>query len=613
MISRRNYFAITIVMLVIFFMFQSTGVVTELWNDYEVNSYAKDRNGLPGKSEAYSINEAGTGGIQDGARDFLVYIGGEKMGEAVEVWASYTKKNMESYTSLEEHEDTAWKEDNRVPCMVVIDSDYIKWEERKELVSLESYLEAGSDVVFCNMPDPSIIKRSRTIRRLFGIQHVKEERTTVDGVHLYNGFLLGGEGVYLTSDKKEQKKRQDLDLTLPWYELETGTEVYMKGVMEGEDIESEEYPVIIWKKNYRGACVMTVNGRYMEDFGGIGLLSAMTAQMEFYTLYPIVNAQSLIVADYPILAQENEEQLMNIYSRDMRGVGRDILWPGIMTVYRSNRMGLSCMMAPQMDYEDGLQPDEKQLQYYMKNLNKEDTELGLSGIRISNTPLTEKLREDCKFIHRTLPDYEFSSFYAGNLHEEEIESALDEKAMSSIRTIVTEDRSDDEIIGYLSEYVTRQKVLSDGFTHTYRDDLRIRCIETMLGYTNIVLDVTDAVYPKDEGDSWEKLEEDLAWNIQNYWKGFRGFQGTTVSESDEHIRRFLALDYSQKREENNIYLQLSDMPQEPVWFILRTHDENIAHMEGGSFTKLEEDAFLLELEKAEAVITVKTTVPSYEY
>lgn len=611
MISRRNYFAITIVMFVILFMFQSTGVITELWNDYEVNSYSKDPKELSGKNEAYySVNGAKSDGISDDLRDFIVYIGGEKMEEAVAVWASYTKRNLQSYPSLQECENGEWKKEQRIPSMLVIDSEHVSWEEQRELKYLEGYLEAGSDLVFCNMPDPSVVRKSRRIRRLFGIQNVKAERSKVDGVHMYDGFLIGGEAVYLTTDKKEMKKRQDMDLILPWYELEAGTEVYMKGIMEDEDIESEEYPVIIWKKNYRDACVMTINGKYMEEFGGIGLLSAMVAQMELYDLYPVVNAQNLIAADYPVLAPENEEQLMKIYSRDMQGVARDVLWPGIMTVYQGNKMGFSCMMAPQLDYEDDLLPDDKQLHYYMKNLNKENTEVGLSGLNISDTDLKKKLGADYDFIQRSIPEYQFASFYAGSLPEKEIEAVLSENVLSSVRTVIAEDRNDNEIVGYLSEYVTKQKVLSDGFTHTYRDDLRIRCVETMLGYTNILLDVAGVVYPKDNEDGWEKLAEDLNWNIQNYWKGFQGFQGTTVSESDEHIRRFLKLDYGHQREKNKIFLHLANT-QEPVWFLLRTHNETIGHMEGGSFTEMEEDIFLLELDEAEATITMESTVLHY--
>ena len=611
MVSRRNYFAITIVMFIIFFLFLSTGVITEKWNDYEVNSYSEDIKELPAGSGAYSANGDTAEGISGQMRDFIVYIGGEKMEGAVEVWASYTKKGMESYTSLSQCRDADWKEENRIPDMLVIDPDHIRWEEEKDLEYLETYLDTGSDVVFSSMPDVSVIKKSPRIRKLFGIKKVKTESTKVKGIHLYSGFLLGGEAVYMTSDKKEEKKRQDMELTLPWYELEAGTEVYMKGLMKEDGTESEEASIVIWKKNYRGSCLMAVNGSYMEDFGGIGLLSAMTAQMELYDLYPVVNAQSMIAANFPIMSQENEDKEEEIYSRNMQGVGRDILWQGIMSAYRRGRMGLSCMMAPQLDYGDDLQPEQKQLHYYMKNLNKEDSEVGLSGISLSDTPLKEKLKADYDFIHQTLPDYQVASFYAGSLSESEIKAVMDEKAMSSVRTVITEDRKDNEIVGYLSEHVTEQKVLSDGFTHTYRDDLRIRCVETMLAYTNTLVDVTRAIYPEDENDSWEKLSEDLGWNIQNYWKEFYGFQGRTVSESDVCIRKFLALDYSQEREEQKISLKLSDTDG-PVWFILRTHNEVIEKMEGGTFTRLEPDAFLLEIEEPEAVMTMKSTVSTYE-
>ena len=100
MISRRNYFAVTIVMFIIFFMFLSTGVITEVWNDYETNSYSEDNGELPGKSQVYTVNRDINsdirGDIQGHSRDYIVYVGGKEMEEAVEVWASYTKKNMAS-------------------------------------------------------------------------------------------------------------------------------------------------------------------------------------------------------------------------------------------------------------------------------------------------------------------------------------------------------------------------------------------------------------------------------------------------------------------------------------------------------------------------------------
>lgn len=69
MVSRRNYLAITAVMLVVFFLFQFTNVALESWNDYKNNSYAVDRESLPPESGAYT---AGTEGKADLDRKSVV-------------------------------------------------------------------------------------------------------------------------------------------------------------------------------------------------------------------------------------------------------------------------------------------------------------------------------------------------------------------------------------------------------------------------------------------------------------------------------------------------------------------------------------------------------------
>lgn len=42
MVSRRNYFSITVIMCIIFFLFQFTNAAKEHWNEYGVNDYAKE-------------------------------------------------------------------------------------------------------------------------------------------------------------------------------------------------------------------------------------------------------------------------------------------------------------------------------------------------------------------------------------------------------------------------------------------------------------------------------------------------------------------------------------------------------------------------------------------
>ena len=144
----------------------------------------------------------------------------------------------------------------------------------------------------------------------------------------------------------------------------------------------------------------------------------------------------------------------------------------------------------------------------------------------------------------------------------------------------------------------------DGLEDSVRHDFRIRCLETALGYTSVLVDLKHIVYPEDERDEWAYASNTVRRNLQDYRFGEYGFDMTTVSECDERIRAFLALDYKEHREFNTIYLERNDVGG-PVWFVLRTDREEIESMEGGSFNKLEDDAYLVMAEREKVEITLK--------
>ena len=62
------------------------------------------------------------------------------------------------------------------------------------------------------------------------------------------------------------------------------------------------------------------------------------------------------------------------------------------------------------------------------------------------------------------------------------------------------------------------------------------------------------------------------------------------------------LDYSQSREDNEITLKTSEPGS---WFVLRLHDEEIDEVEGGTETKLEDNAYLIYAEVTTVKIQVK--------
>lgn len=598
MVSLRNYFTITAIMVVVFFMFLFTNVVLEGWKGYEENAYAEDRESLTSQVSAYEAGQD-TKSVLGNSRERIAYIGSadSALGKVVQNWVNYTKRELDVYGTVGECAAAGG-----APELLMIDAEHVDWSQASVCGQLEKCAQQGIDLVFCNLPEASVVKENRKLMQLLGIEGIREEQTTVEGIHLYKGFLLGDEIVYRSANEEEFEKKQDMELTFPWYELSEDATVYMCGLPDEElKVKVEERPPVIWRMSSSDAQVFAVNGDYMQDVAGLGILAAMSAKTgEGYALYPIVNAQNMVILNCPAMAPEYGDAMEARYGQSMTEMFRNIVWPSIVSVYRRSTLGLSCMVTPQYDYEDDNFPSQTELEFYMKRLKEQGAEAGLSGESLSNTPISQKLDEDERFINQLLPDYQFSSFYAGTLTSLELDRVLEGDMLEAVRTVVKDFDGGSQVFEYQSEHITSQSILSDGVGYTYRDDFRMRCVETALGYANVGMDVGAAIYPSGDQDDVDRLISDFTWNVTTYWKKFGAFSGTTLSESDQKIRNFLALDYEESREGNEITLDFTGMA--PAWFILRTDGERVSHVEGGEWRMLEQGAYLIEANNGHVTI-----------
>lgn len=617
MISRRNFFTITILMATVLFLCMCINNLKDSWNDYAVNQYTETAENypskinmyLPGEGEEDSVGqdrEEAAEGETIVARNKIVCIGAEtdQRVQTAKEWATYTKRGFAEYASLSSLGDA--KADVE---MLVIDPDCVDWESVKEIDSLFRYVENGTHLVFWNLPEASVIKSDSQVRELLGIRKVQEEETTVTGLYLREGFLLGGEVFYL----EKESPGGDVPLpgseefpgarTFPWYLPASGTKVYMKGIPEDPSVKAEDYPIVMWRKSFGTAYVFAVNGDFMEGLQGMGILSAMSVEMHSYEIYPVLNAKNIILAGYPSLADENAAEMERIYSRSVKQVFQELLWPNISAVLEKNGFRATCLMTPQYDYTDDNLPDGKQLEYYLKIFHEKFAEVGLWGLSVSDTSLVEKLREDQAFFQDVLGGYEATSFYTGEIAEEEIEEALQEEMLASVRTVVR-GFDETETMGFLTDNVTSQRVLGDGLKYTYKNNFLVKSIGTALGYFSMSFDLSRVAYPEEDEDAWEELSKALGTTIGTYGKEFQAFDGTTASECDLRIRQFLALDYSHSRTDDRVRLEVEGAT-EPVWFLLRTHNEAIREIEGGSWQELEKDAYLIEVRESQVTLTLE--------
>lgn len=607
MVSRRIFISICIMMMVFLFMVQFSQIIKMNGNLYNINEYMDTE--VQSGAERWQAKEPDAGELSELAdTGYVVFLGDweDSVGRVVAQWCEYTKRAHVAAGSM----DGLKLQEEWLPELVLIDSGTVDFErETEDLIWLA---KEGVSLVFCNLPDSEVISVNSDLRKLLGISTVRDNAVTVEGIQLFAGLLLGGEAVYRVQEPGDEEY-QDLQLAIPWYQTASGTKTYMVGLMELTDSEDEEdsitrenLPAIIWRNSYENAMVFAVNGDYLSDWTGLGLLDSFVYEMEPYQLYPIVNARNTVVADYPNFSSENSEQLYQIYSRTPEGLYRDVMWPGISAVSGRFGLRLTCFLMPRYFYSDGAKPADDDLVFYLQQLKEIRAEAGRTLVYAGDVTMEEKLDFDEIFFQTLEGSYRFGAYYAGTEIPKELDSLLRTGTLADIRTLVYNDKEEYPLISYFTDEVTLQCITVNAKDYTYSQDLRMRSIATALGYTNVLMDMTNVTWPQSQEDQWERYFDDISSNIGTYWSRFRSFSATSLTESDAHVRSFLNLGYQEFRDGDEITLQVENAGEE-CWFILRTHEERIVGMEGGSYDEIEEDFYLIDLQSEQAKIKLQST------
>ncbi len=270
MVSRRNFFSITLIMLVVVFMFQVPEIIKNRVNNYGENEYEE---AAESAFTAQSVHLPSASDAKKSAR-FVVYIGDEEdgsVGGMVKQWSLYTKSYLKSCKSVAEYvPDKA-----NLPEAVLVDTAYLDMD--KDISVLAGYTDLGINLIFCNLPDVVEVSKNPKLRKLVGINAIIRDKITVEGIRLMDGFLLGGIREFIL-DETMEKTQQDLDLVMPWYRISGGAKMFMHGMMEDEEMEkyymmsngdvimkNQNLPAIIWRNKYQNAMVFAVNGDYLSN------------------------------------------------------------------------------------------------------------------------------------------------------------------------------------------------------------------------------------------------------------------------------------------------------------------------------------------------------------
>ena len=602
MISKKNYTAIAMMMLVILFMFQFSQIIRDTGNEYGTNEYWRSE--LMNGENAWSARGDGythAGDIPEGV-SYVVFFGRQDTAlyNMIMQWCVYTKHILIAGDTPEIFEDGAVTG----PDMILIDGELLEESAAGDTATVDYYDEitgmAGEDVpvVFCTMPSSEFIKSDPVFMEMAGITEIKQDGVLCSGIRLLDGFLLGGEAYYkLPEDPSEEElEYQDMDLEMPWYYTGKGTTAYMTGIIDDEEVYFEKQPKIIWKNNYNGTQVFLINGDYMNTVAAIGFLDAIWYEAGDYVIYPVINGMNYSIADFPMLSNENNDVMQNVYSRGILDFERDIAWPGLLSLAKKNNITYTCFIEPKYNYKDSTAADGDSLIFYLRQLKEIGAEAGRSFRYRGLLTVTGKLAQDDMFYRSMNVGYTFSAGFIDRPSDDFMEM-LDYgisgvNTVDNIHCVVTPDCGDNPLISYYSDNITMLGVTANALEYSFSKNLELRSIATALGYSNILIDLHKVYHPLNTEDEWQIFFEKIAGNVSTFYTDDTGFARTTVSDSDYKARILLNLDYSDYSDGNYVWLTITQ-PGTESYFIYRGHGDEIISVEGGEYTYLEDGAYLI--------------------
>lgn len=602
MLSKRVYFTVSSLMMLVLFMFQFSGIIRKKYNNFDENKYAvSEKNDLNNNNVFTVLTDEDK--VVKSISGYIVYIGdiNTKTGNTVYEWCNYTKRNLLVYKTVSQYH----RYNEKYPDAVLIDSDYVNIDSDIDTFSLLT--DYGINLVFCTLPSYSAISENQRFEQLCGISPHRES-VNASGLKLYSGFLFGGEAWY-TKENDPDGKFQNMKLTMPWYNTSNATKTYMSAVVESEDgskIDNEDQPAVIWRKSHDHAYVFCINGDYIKDISGIGILTAIMSESKDLDIYPVVDSQSVIVNNFPMFSFENDDAVEKYYLRNTSSLLENVIWPDISNLAESTGVRFTFMAAPQINYSDNNLVSVREMDYFFRLFSEISSEAGLTTTRDDATSIDEKLTADAGIFSNYLSNYKFTSIIA---RKDELENVLSSKnsLIDDVNTIVTDsqDYGGTKLFSYVNDNVINVECPVTSDKYTYSDDFRQRCFQTALAYTNIEFNMTGVCNPDDEKELWNEEIKSKSTALTSYMKNSKMFTKCSISQADKRIREFMAADYSYKQNRSYVSLDITGA-QETARFIVRLRTGEVKNVSGAVCTKVEKGVYLITAQSKHVEMTIKT-------
>lgn len=575
MIKKSHYLQLTLLMVMLFILFQITSVSITFRGENDTTS-------LENQTSVTNTPKA------DSPEYLLITGEDSSMAEQVELELQYLKTDYKSVTSLL----NVSQEELVNTKVLILASESMK--NSYDYTTLRKCIDQGINVIITKLPLEEV---NEEWKQLLGI-HSISEKSSAEGMITFSGFMLGGKQRYLGYMEN-----------IPDIQVSSTCKTFVAGYTEykGDGERTEvDYHDLIWRNRYQGSDIYVVCGSFFESNIGIGVLSAIFSDMNEDYIYPVINSRALIVTNAPYLTEENSEETMERYVRTPRRFFEDLILPNLISLCLNMDMVPSIYPVASFDETNNQVnlADMEALITSAREFLRIGGEFGISGYDQRNTHPKDKVLSTIDVFQKNMNHMKFKSLNLKSYDKEHWSDLILLAKEKMPLTSVISGYEHGETFSFQYNDIVTIPTITDGFHYDNKEELfKFRSTMTALGVFTHEIDMSEILFPKDESQDWAVSMIELAKIADTYWSQFEALDKDTISGAAEKVANFLTVKPFISQEGNTISVDI-DQFQKDTYFILRT-DKDISKVKNGTFQKIEEDAFLITATKKNLQIVLQ--------
>lgn len=585
MIRKSHFVQLTLLILLLFVLYQITSI--SITFDEFKSSFSNENNNV------IDIDRVGLSNDENSSASIVMIAGdNERVASSIEEELYYLKKEYKVYKSI----FTLSEKNLANTEVIILASD--KMEGAYDLETVQNAMNKGIHVIMARLPNKDEL--SQEWKSLLGIKTMGDTYDQ-EGISIFSGFFLG--------DKQDYKK---LKIKTRNIKVESTCKTYIAGLLADKDkvngeklsMMYEKMPDLLWRNVYKKSQIYVVNGSFLETHNGIGIISAIFAQMYEDFIYPVVNAKALFINNAPYLSYENDEEMQKRYARNSQRFLLDIVLPDIIALSMSSgnvptfygvtslnenstsKNKLNTSVVPIMNSE----------------LKRIGAEMGISDYDGDNLQSGKKVIDTINLYKKELDDYKCRSLYVNKIDKTVNDLMVSEvNSFTEIGSLVSSwDRGTS--FSYHKGNIVNIPAVTEGFSYGDGDLFKLHSIATALGVVTHKIDINEMVYPQSKDKDWSNSFKDLASAVDTYWDGYKSLDSLNISSTESRVLRFLNIKPHITKFKNGITISIDSFDEE-AYFMLRTK-KKVVGIDHGKVTKIQEGAYLIYADSANVKITL---------